>query len=92
MSDYAHPEVLVDPQWLMNHLNDPAVRVLEVDMRPDANAHIPGAVFWNIFSDLLRPDLSMNLEPTAMSDLLSRSGITQDTTVIAYGCLDIEMS
>jgi thiosulfate/3-mercaptopyruvate sulfurtransferase len=85
MSDYAHPEVLVDPQWLMNHLNDPAVRVLEVDMRPDANAHIPGAVFWNIFSDLLRPDLSMNLEPTAMSDLLSRSGITQDTTVIAYG-------
>ena len=32
MSRYAHPEVLVDTQWLMDHLNDPMVRVVEVDM------------------------------------------------------------
>jgi hypothetical protein len=27
MPDYAHPEVLVDTQWLLEHLQDPTVRV-----------------------------------------------------------------
>jgi thiosulfate/3-mercaptopyruvate sulfurtransferase len=87
MSRYAYPEVLVDTQWLMDHLNDPMVRVVEVDMSPEPyqNAHIPGAIFWNIFTDLLMPDLTMNLELTAIEKLLSRSGISQETTVIAYG-------
>ncbi|PSB59517.1 sulfurtransferase [Chamaesiphon polymorphus] len=87
MSDYAHPEVLVDTQWLLDRLHNPTVRVVELNMSPEQfkDAHIPGAVFWNIFTDLLAPDLSMNLDPTAISQLLSRSGITPDTTVIAYG-------
>ena len=87
MSQYAHPEVLVDTQWLMDHLNDPTVRVVEVDMSPEPykDAHIPGAVFWNIFADLLLSDLRMNLDPTAIAQLLSRSGISPETTVIAYG-------
>lgn len=87
MSEYAHPEVLVDTQWLMDHLNDPTVRVVEVDMSPEPykDAHIPGAVFWNIFTDLLLPDLRMNLDPTDLEKLLSRSGISSETTVIAYG-------
>ena len=29
--DYVHPEVLVDTQWAEDHLNDPKVRVAEVD-------------------------------------------------------------
>lgn len=87
MFKYAHPEVLIDTQWLIDHLEDPMLRVVEVDMSPAPyqNAHIPGAIFWNIFTDLLMPDLSMNLEPTAIEKLLSRSGISQETTVIAYG-------
>ena len=87
MSQYAHPEVLVDTQWLMDHLNDPTVRVVEVDMNPEPykDAHIPGAVFWNIFADLLLSDLRMNLDPTATARLLSQSGISPETTVIAYG-------
>jgi thiosulfate/3-mercaptopyruvate sulfurtransferase len=87
MSNYAHPEVLVDTQWLMDHLNDPLVRIVEVEnsLEPYTNQHIPGAVFWNIFTDLLNPNLSINLDPTAMAALLSRSGITEETTVIAYG-------
>ncbi|MER3603579.1 MAG: sulfurtransferase, partial [Thermus sp.] len=28
---YAHPEVLVSTDWVAEHLNDPKVRVLEVD-------------------------------------------------------------
>jgi thiosulfate/3-mercaptopyruvate sulfurtransferase len=87
MSQYACPEILVETPWLMAHLDDPMVRVLEVDMSPAAHSdtHIPGAVFWNTLTDLLTPSLSMNLDPTAMANLLSRSGISRDTTVIAYG-------
>lgn len=52
---------------------------------PYKDAHIPGAVFWNIFADLLLPDLRMNLEASAIESLLSHSGISNDTTVVAYG-------
>lgn len=87
MSGYAHPEVLVDTQWLLEHLKDPNVRVVEVDVssQPYKDAHIPGAVFWNIFTDLLLPDLHINFDLVAMEKLLSRSGITERTTVVAYG-------
>lgn len=87
MTDYAHPEVLIDTQWLADHLHDSNLRVVEVDMssEPYKDAHIPGAVFWNIFTDLLRPELSMNLDATAIEKLLSHSGITHETTVVAYG-------
>ncbi|MEH1845638.1 MAG: sulfurtransferase [Nostoc sp.] len=87
MSQYAHPSVLVDTQWLANHLNKPNVRIIEVDISPEPykNAHIPGAVFWNIFTDLLLPDLKMNLDAIAFERLMARSGITNNTTVIAYG-------
>ena len=87
MMQYAHPEVLIDTQWLADHLNDTNVRIVEVDMSPEPykDAHIPGAVFWNIFTDLLRPDLRINLDSTAIEKLLSRSGITKETTVVSYG-------
>lgn len=87
MFKYAHPEVLVDPQWVVEHLDDSNIRIVEVDMNLESNknTHIPGAVFWNIFTDLLTPDLGLNLDPTAIEKLLSRSGITNETTVVAYG-------
>ena len=87
MSQYAHPEVLVDTQWLEEHLNDPNLRIVEVDISPDSckNARIPGAVFWNIFTDLLLPDRRINCDRIAIEKLLSRSGITNETTVVAYG-------
>ncbi|MEC4816973.1 MAG: sulfurtransferase [Scytonema sp. PMC 1069.18] len=87
MGHYAHPEVLIDTQWLANHLHDSNIRVVEVDTSPEPykDAHIPGAVFWNIFTDLLLPDLRINLDASAMEKLLSRSGITNETTVVAYG-------
>ncbi|MDY6937396.1 MAG: sulfurtransferase [Cyanobacteriota bacterium] len=87
MTNYAHPEVLVDTQWLCEHLDDPNVRIVEVNMSPEAyqDARIPGAVFWNVFTDVLQPDHRMNLDPGAIEKLLSRSGIGNETTVVAYG-------
>jgi thiosulfate/3-mercaptopyruvate sulfurtransferase len=87
MNHYAHPEVLVDPQWLADRLDDSRLRVIEVDMNPDLyqDKHIRGAVFWNVLSDLFQPNLRINFDPTAIENLLSRSGITQDTIIVAYG-------
>lgn len=87
MTPVAHPEVIVDTQWLAEHLNDTNIRLVEIDLSPDSckDAHIPGAVFWNIFTDILLPDLRINLDPNAIEKLLSRSGITSETTVIPYG-------
>ena len=46
MSEYKHPEVLVSSQWAADHLNDPKVRLVEVDVDTTAydQGHIPGAV------------------------------------------------
>ncbi len=30
-TSYAHPEVLVDTEWVAEHLNDPNVRIVEAD-------------------------------------------------------------
>ena len=56
-------------------------------MNPEAckEAHISGAVFWNILSDLMKPDMSMNLDSKAFAELFSRLGILPETTVVAYG-------
>lgn len=87
MPSYSHPESLIDTQWLAEHLNDSSIRIVEVDMSPEAceNAHIPGAVFWSIFSDLMKPDMGMNLDSKAISALLARSGISPETTIVPYG-------
>lgn len=86
MFQYAHPEVLVDTQWLFDHLSDPNVRLVETDMNSQTynDGHIPGAVFWDS-TDLLLPDQRINFNIAALEGLLARSGITNDTTVITYG-------
>ena len=81
---YAHPEVLVDSDWLAEHLDDPTVRILDarVDGPPYSIGHIPGAVFVDIFSELCCPSDIMDAEPFA--ELMSKLGIGDDTTVIVY--------
>ena len=39
---YAHPELLVEPDWLQEHLDDPGIRVIDCDVAPMyQRAHIP---------------------------------------------------
>ena len=40
MADYAHPEVLVTSEWLAQHLTDPGLRIIEVDV--DTSAYEQG--------------------------------------------------
>lgn len=86
MTAYAHAEVLVETDWLAERLDDPAVRVIEGDSTPVAyqSGHIPGAIFWNPYTDLLLPDRRVNPDQAAFETLLSRSGITNETTAVVY--------
>ena len=79
-------ELLVDPAWIADHLDDPDLRVAEVDVSPTAydDGHIPGAVLWNAYSDLRRPDYSP-VTSVELACLLSRSGIEQSSTIVLYG-------
>ena len=45
MPTYAHPEVLVATSWVAEHLHDPKLRLVEVDVDTSAysQGHIPGA-------------------------------------------------
>jgi thiosulfate/3-mercaptopyruvate sulfurtransferase len=87
MTEYKHPEVLVSTAWAQEHLNDPKIRVVEVDVDTTAydQGHIPSAVGWNWQTQLqdgLRRDL---IDKKALEDLLGQSGISNDTTVLIYG-------
>jgi thiosulfate/3-mercaptopyruvate sulfurtransferase len=83
---YARGEVLVTPQWLEEHLSDPALRVVEVDVSPAAydSGHIDGAVLWNVYSDLKDSNYQL-AGKAAVENLLARSGISPDSTVVLYG-------
>jgi thiosulfate/3-mercaptopyruvate sulfurtransferase len=87
MAEYKHPEVLVSTEWAAQHLNDPKIRLVEVDVDTSAydQGHIPGAVGWNWqtqLQDNIRRDL---ISKQALEQLLARSGISNDTTILLYG-------
>ena len=87
MSTYSHPEVLVDTDWLSNHLNDPRVRIIESDedVLLYDTGHIPGAVKINWHDDLNDPIIRDYLNADDFAALLSGKGVSNDTTVIFYG-------
>jgi thiosulfate/3-mercaptopyruvate sulfurtransferase len=80
------PAVLVDPEWLAAHLSDPGVCVVEVDVSPAAydDWHIDGAVLWNIYGELKDADYHP-INAAAFQQIVERSGIRPDSTVVFYG-------
>ncbi|HEU4355739.1 MAG TPA: sulfurtransferase [Actinomycetota bacterium] len=87
MSGYANPDVLVETDWLEEHLDDPDVRTIEVDEDTTAyeKGHIRGAVAWNWTSDLHTEVGRDYIDPAGFGRLLSAAGVGPDTTVILYG-------
>ena len=78
--------MLVDPQWLEAHLNDPNVRVIEVDVNAKSYdaGHIDGAVLWNIYTDL-KDEQYQPIDGSTFEQLMRDSGIDADSTVVFYG-------
>ena len=78
--------LLIDPSWLHEHLADDGVRVIHVDVAASAydDAHLPGAVLWNIYTDLRGPDFQLVDRP-AVERLVRDSGIDAETFVVFTG-------
>jgi thiosulfate/3-mercaptopyruvate sulfurtransferase len=87
MTEYANPDVLVSTDWLEGQLDDPDVRVIEVDEDTTAyeKGHIRGAVGWNWTSDLHTPVGRDYLDQGGFAELLSAAGVGSGTTVVLYG-------
>jgi thiosulfate/3-mercaptopyruvate sulfurtransferase len=84
---YVHPEVLVDADWVEAHLHDPKVRLIEVDVDTSAyeQGHIPGAVGFNWQRELQDQTIRAPLSPAHLEELMSRAGVSNDTTIVLYG-------
>lgn len=84
---YVNTDVLVDTDWVAAHLGDPSIRIVESneDQLLYPSGHIPGAVQIDWAADLndqLRRDY---LDKAGFDALMSRNGISRDTTVVFYG-------
>ena len=88
-TEYAHPEVLVDTKWVEDYLNDPKIRIAEVDYDSQSNyelGHIPNSVLIDWKKDINHEVTRDILDVNKYQDLLQRIGIkNNDTTVVLYG-------
>ena len=87
MTKYAHPEYLVETDWVAEHLDDPNVRIIESD--EDAllynMGHIPGAIQADWFTTLQHPIRRDFLTKEQFEEFCSKTGISNDTTLVFYG-------
>lgn len=82
----ARSDVLVEVNELEERLVDPSIRVVEVDEDTSLyeKGHIPGAVGWDWKNDLHDPLRREFIGERQLEDLLARSGVGEDTTVVLY--------
>jgi thiosulfate/3-mercaptopyruvate sulfurtransferase len=84
---YAHPEYLVETEWVASHLSDPNIRLVESneDYVLYETGHIPGAVKVDWFTTLQHPLRRDFITKNEFEKMCSQLGIANDTTVIFYG-------
>jgi thiosulfate/3-mercaptopyruvate sulfurtransferase len=86
VAEYAK-DVLVEPEWLEQHLHDPSIRIVEVDENPDLyrESHIVGAIGFDWREDLQDPVRRDFLGPEDFGQLFGSRGIGNEHQVILYG-------
>ena len=86
MADYAK-DVLVETQWVQEHLDDDSVRIVEVDENPALyrDAHIPGAIGFDWKEDLQDQVKRDFLDAQAFGELFGSRGISNDHQIVLYG-------
>ena len=80
-------QALVDVDWAREHLNDPNVRFIEVDVDTSAfdTGHLPTAVGFN-WTTQLNDEECRDLAPrNALEELLRDAGVNDDTLIVFYG-------
>lgn len=87
MANYAHPEVLVETDWVKANLGKPGIKLVEIDVDTKAYdaGHIPGAAGFNWqtqLQDQVRRDI---ISQAAFETLVGGAGISPGDTVVLYG-------
>jgi len=86
--DYAHPEVLVETDWVAQNSPNEKRILVEVDYDPEngyRKGHIKGAslIWWK--RDVNDPVTRDIVNKEQFEKLMSKNGITMDSEVILYG-------
>ncbi|HEY3242673.1 MAG TPA: sulfurtransferase [Phycisphaerae bacterium] len=87
MANYAHPEVLVETEWVKENLSKPNVKIVEIDVdtkQYDAG-HVPGAAGFNWQTQLQDQVTRDIISKDAFEKLVGAAGISPGDTVILYG-------
>ena len=83
----AQSKFLVDTNWLEENINNPNIRLIEVSVIPGVyeRGHIQGAVNFKWHTDLVDTVSRDIVSKDNFQDLLIKSGINQDSTIVIYG-------
>ena len=87
MTQYARPDVIVTTTWVAEHRLDRDVRLVEVNVDTSLydRGHVEGAIGWSWKTQLADPVQRDILSREAFEQLMSQSGIAEDTTVVLFG-------
>jgi thiosulfate/3-mercaptopyruvate sulfurtransferase len=83
----ATQHLLVSTDWVAQHVADPSVRVIEVDVDTTSyeQGHVPGAAGWNWNTQLCDTVVRDIVQKKALEDLLGKTGVDNKTTIVLYG-------
>jgi thiosulfate/3-mercaptopyruvate sulfurtransferase len=87
LNGYAHPEVLVETDWVKANLGKPGIKLVEIDVDTAAYdaGHIRGAVGFNWRTELQDQVGRDVIGKEAFERLVGGAGISPQDTVILYG-------
>ena len=87
MAEYAQPDKLVSTDWVAEHLDDPNVCLIEVDVDTGAydEGHPPGATAWNWTSQLQDQVQRDVASRETIEALLRGAGANDDSRIILFG-------
>ena len=82
---YAHPEQLVETDWVASHAHDATIRIVDMRMNGYAEGHVPGAVYLApvAIRDANSPPAFLPT-PAAFEAMMARLGISDATRVVVY--------
>jgi thiosulfate/3-mercaptopyruvate sulfurtransferase len=87
IAEYAHPDRLVTAEWLLQHMADRRLVIVESDEDPLLYevGHIPSAVKIDWHTDLNDQVMRDYLTGQEFANLMTSRGISRDSTVVIYG-------
>src|SRR5215471_17161682 len=82
---YAHPEQLVETDWVAAHAADTNVRIVDMRQTGFADGHVPGAVYLSpVAIRDAKASPTFLPTPAAFEEMMAKLGISDATRVVAY--------